>query len=166
MIRNLPSTGLSGKKIVRDHFADVGNMVAGIYVHLWWRDSTLRNLKKNSKKLWYSNYSGRVPIVDENGDETGDYIGGYASPVEFLATLSASRGNAYSDMFGTNLNYTRTLATVEKLPIKEESLIWVSEPVMKADGTVDEESADYTVAGIADGLNGIVVALKARAKNA
>lgn len=126
----------------------------------------MRNLKKNSKKLWYSNYSGRVPIVDENGDETGDYIGGYASPVAFLATLSVSRGNAYADMFGTNLSYTRTLATVEKLPIKEESLIWVSEPVMKADGTVDEESADYTVAGIADGLNGIVAALKARAKNA
>lgn len=126
----------------------------------------MRNLKKNSKKLWYSNYNGKVPIVDENGDETGDYTGGYASPVEFLATLSASRGNAYADMFGTNLSYTRTLATVEKLPIKEESLIWVSEPAMKADGTVDEESADYTVAGIADGLNGIVVALKARAKNA
>lgn len=126
----------------------------------------MRNLKKNSKKLWYSNYSGRLPIVDENGDETGDYIGGYASPVAFLATLSASRGNAYSDVFGTNLSYTRTIATVEKLPIKEESLIWSSEPAMKADGTVDEESADYTVAGIADGLNGIVVALKARAKNA
>lgn len=126
----------------------------------------MRNLKKNSKKLWYSNYSGRFPIVDENGDETGDYIGGYASPVAFLATLSASRGNAYADMFGTNLSYTRTLATVEKLPIKEESLIWVSEPVMNADGTVDEESADYTVAGIADGLNGIVVALKSRVKNA
>ena len=126
----------------------------------------MRNLKKNSKKLWYSNYSGRLPIVDENGDETGDYIGGYASPVAFLATLSASRGNAYSDVFGTNLSYTRTIATVEKLRIKEESLIWASEPAMKADGTVDEESADYTVAGIADGLNGIVVALKARAKNA
>ena len=69
-------------------------------------------------------------------------------------------------MFGTNLSYTRTLATVEKLPIKEESLIWVSEPVMKADGTVDEESADYTVACIADGLNGLVVALKVRAKDA
>lgn len=126
----------------------------------------MRNLKKNSKKLWYSNYSGRVPIVDENGDETGDYIGGYASPVAFLATLSASRGNAYADMFGTNLSYTRTLSTVGTLPITEESLIWTSEPTMKADGNVDEESADYTVAGIADGLNGIVVALKARAKNA
>ena len=166
MIRNLPSTGLSRKKIVRDHIADVGNMVAGIYVHLRWRDGTLRNLKKNAKKLWYSNYSGKVPIVDENGDETGDYDSGYASPVEFLATLSASRGNAYADMFGTNLSYTRTLATVENLPIKEESLIWVSEPTMKADGTVDSDSADYTVVGIADGLNGLVVALKARAKDA
>ena len=131
-----------------------------------WRDGTLRNLKKNAKELWYSNYSGKVPIVDGNGDETGDCNSGYAYPVAFLATLSASRGNAYADMFGTNLSYARTLATVEKLPIKEESLIWVSEPVMKADGTVDSDSADYTVVGIADGLNGLVVALKARAKDA
>ena len=126
----------------------------------------MRNLKKNSKKLWYSNYSGRVPIVDENGDETGDYIGGYASPVAFLATLSASRGNAYADMFGTNLDYTRTASTVEKLPIKEESIVWISEPTLNADGTVDKETADYTVAGIADGINGLVIALKARKKNA
>lgn len=126
----------------------------------------MRNLKKNSKKLWYSNYSGRVPIVDEYGDETGDYIGGYTTPVTFSATLSASRGNAYADMFGTNLSYTRTLATVEKLPIKEESLIWVNEPTLNTDGTVDSDSADYTVVGIADGLNGLVVALKARAKDA
>lgn len=126
----------------------------------------MRNLKKNETKLWYSNYGKGNPILDENGDETGDYDSGYGSPVSFFATLSASKGNAYADVFGTNLDYTRTLSTVQKLPIKEESLIWVSEPVMKADGTVDEESADYTVAGIADGLNGIVVALKARAKNA
>lgn len=126
----------------------------------------MRNLKKNTRRLWYSNYSGDIPILDENGDETGDYDSGYSAPVSFYATLSASKGNAYADVFGTNLDYSRTLSTVEILPIKEESLIWSSEPVINADGTVDEESADYTVAGIADGLNGLVVALKARKKNA
>ena len=131
-----------------------------------WRDGTLRSLKKNTKKLWYSNYSGNVPIVDENGDETGDYDSGYTAPVGFLATLSASKGSAYADIFGTNLSYARTLSTVENLPITEESLIWTSEPEFNADGTVNDESADYTVAGIADGLNGLVVALKARKKNA
>ena len=126
----------------------------------------MRNLKKNSKNLWYSNYSGKVPILDENGDKTGDYESGYTVPVSFWATLSASRGNAYADMFGTNIDYTRTLSAAEKLPIKEESLIWVSEPAMNPDGTVDSESADYSVTGIAEGLVGVVIALKARKKNA
>lgn len=126
----------------------------------------MRNLKKNTRRLWYSNYSSDVPILDENGDETGDYDSGYSTPVPFYASLSASKGNAYADVFGTNLDYSRTLSTVENLSITEESIIWKNEPTMNADGTVDEESADYTVAGIADGLNGLVVALKARKKNA
>nr|DAL13688.1 MAG TPA_asm: hypothetical protein [Bacteriophage sp.] len=69
-------------------------------------------------------------------------------------------------MFGTNIDYTRTLSTVEKLPIREESLIWVNEPAMNPDGTVDSESADYSVTGIAECLVGVVIALKARKKNA
>ena len=126
----------------------------------------MRNLKRNTRKLWYSNYKEKVPILDENGDETGNYDSGYSSPVLFFASLSASKGNAYADMFGTNLDYTRTLSTVENLPITEETIIWSSEPGRNADGTVNEKTADYTVAGIADGLNGMVVALKARKKNA
>ena len=69
-------------------------------------------------------------------------------------------------MFGTNLDYTRTLSTVENLPITEESLIWKNKPTVNADGTIDDKTADYTVAGIADGLSGVVVALKVRKKNA
>lgn len=39
----------------------------------------MRNLKKNETKLWYSNYGKGNPILDENGDETGDYDSGYGS---------------------------------------------------------------------------------------
>ena len=151
---------------MRDQSGDSAGMVAGMRAQQRWRDSALRNLKKNTKKLWYSNYGKGNPILDENGDETGDYDSGYSSPVCFFATLSASKGSAYADVFGTNLDYTRSFSTVKKLPITEESLIWISEPILNADGTVDKESADYTVAGIADGLNELVVALKARKKNA
>ena len=127
----------------------------------------MRNLRKNTKRLWYSNFQEEKQIFDENGDFTGDFQNGYFKPVEFRASLSASKGKAYADIFGTDLDYTRTLSTTEILPITEESLIWYqSEPKMNADGTVDEKTADYTVVGIADGLNGIVVALKARKKNA
>ena len=126
----------------------------------------MRNLKKNETKLWYSNYGKGNPILDENGDETGDYDSGYGSPVSFFATLSANKGNAYADVFGTTPASTRTPPPDQKRPIPEETLIWKSEPSLTADGTVDKESADYTVAGIADGLNELVVALKARKKNA
>lgn len=51
----------------------------------------MRNLKRNTKKLWYSNYTENVPILDENGDETGDYDNGYSSPTFFYASLSAKR---------------------------------------------------------------------------
>lgn len=126
----------------------------------------MRNLRKNTRKLWYSNYSKKNPILDENGDETGDYSNGYSRPVSFYATLSASKGAAYADMFGTNLDYSRTFSTTENLPITEESLIWETKPVLNKDGTANEMTADYTIAGIADGLNELVVALKARKKNA
>ena len=44
----------------------------------------MRNLKKNETKLWYSNYGKGNPILDENGDETGDYDSGYGSPFSLL----------------------------------------------------------------------------------
>lgn len=53
------------------------------------------------------------------------------------------------------------------MPITETSLVWYeTEPVLMEDGTADPASADYEVAAPpADGLNELVIALKARAKN-
>ena len=31
----------------------------------------MRDLKKNQRQLWYALYQDKIPIVDENGDETG-----------------------------------------------------------------------------------------------
>lgn len=128
----------------------------------------MRSFKKNQRNLWYSLYRDKVPIIDENNDETGDYTNGYSPPVLFYASLSAGKGNAQKDVFGTDVDFTRTISTTDtQLPITENSLVWYeTEPVLLPDGSPDSDSADYEVAGRpADGLNVLVIALKARTKN-
>lgn len=128
----------------------------------------MRSLKKNQRELWYALYQEKIPILDENGDETGDYTTGYSPPVFFEANLSPGKGSAQAEMFGTNVDFTRTISTTDlSLPIKETSLVWYeTDPALLADGTADPTSADYEVAAPpADGLNELVIALKARAKN-
>lgn len=129
----------------------------------------MRDLKKNQRQLWYALYQDKIPIVDENVDETGDYTAGYSPPVSFYANLSPGKGTAQAAVFGTDIDFTRSISTTDMdLPITETSLVWYeTEPVLLDDGTADPASADYEVsAPPADGLNELVIALKARAKNA
>ena len=128
----------------------------------------MRSLKKNQRKLWYSLYQEKIPIVDENGDETGDYTTGYSPPVLFYANLSAGKGSVQKEVFGIDVDFTRSISTTDiGLPITETSLVWYeTEPVLLDNGAADPKSADYEVAARpADGLNELVIALKARAKN-
>lgn len=129
----------------------------------------MRDLKKNQRELWYALYREKIPIVDESGDETGDYTTGYSPPVSFCANLSPGKGSAQAAVFGTDIDFTRSISTTDmELPITETSLIWYeTEPGLLKDGSADPDTADYEVAAPpADGLNELVIALKARAKNA
>ena len=128
----------------------------------------MRSLKKNKSTLSYALYNEKKEIVDENGDFTGEYIVGYSAPEFFNANLSAGKGSAQADIFGVNVDFTRTISTTDlSLPITETSLVWYeTEPKLLKDGTADPDSADYKVAAPpAAGLNELVIALKARAKN-
>ena len=128
----------------------------------------MRDLKKNQRKLWYSLYEGKKPILDANGDETGDYEIRYSKPKQIDISLSAGHGSAYVNVFGADVECTRTIMTTDmKLPITETSLVWYeTEPVFKEDGSVDDNSADYEVsAPPANGLDVLVIALRKRKKN-
>lgn len=128
----------------------------------------MRSLKKNQRGMWYSLYNKKIPILDENGDETGDYETGYSPPVFFKANLSSGKGSAQANVFGVEIDYSRTISTTEvDLPITETSLVWYeTKPALLPDGTADPDSADYEVAAPpADGLNVLVIALRKRNKN-
>lgn len=51
----------------------------------------MRDCKKNSRKLWYSNLLENEPVLDENGDETGDTKPVYGTPIPFMASVSPER---------------------------------------------------------------------------
>lgn len=129
----------------------------------------MRNLKKDERDMWYALYEGMEPVLDENGDETGDPEPKYSMPVSFRASLSSGNGSAQREVFGVDIDFTRSISTTDmSLPITETSLVWYeTKPGLLEDGSADPDTADYEVAAPpADGLNELVIALKARAKNA
>ena len=127
----------------------------------------MRDAESNKIKMWYALYEGKEDEVDKNGDFTGNQIAKYSAPVQFRASASSGKGSAEQDVFGMNLDFTRSICSMDmSLPITSISLVWIeSEPVVKEDGSADENSADYVVAAPpAVSLDSIVIALKARKK--
>ena len=140
----------------------------------------MRDCKKNQQELYYSTYSDQITEYyrDSDGNIVYDEIdgeliprikcerAGYNNPVPFYSNISAGKGTSQEEVFGVSLDYTKTISTTDMdLPISETSLIWFeTEPAYNSDGTVNEESADYSVVGIAKSLNNVVYALKKRAK--
>lgn len=141
----------------------------------------MRSLRKNQQSLHYVTYSEEIKVYqrDENGNivyievegksvpvEIGN-APGYNTPVLFYANISAGKGTAQEEVFGTGIDFTRTISTSDmSCPIDELSLIWIdSKTEYNADGTVNADSADYKVAAKpAKGLNNIMIAIKALPK--
>jgi len=125
----------------------------------------MRTLEINETKLWYSLYTDSEPILDDNGDETGQYGTSYSDPVSFNAYLSAARGNAQDDVFGKELDYTKSMITCEELEINEYSLIFISEPELEEGETLKQNMADYSVVQVAKSINSTAYALRVVSKN-
>lgn len=137
----------------------------------------MRPLKKNQQSLHYATYSEEIKVYkrDENGDieyieidgekipiELGT-VAGYNEPVLFYANISAGKGDAQADVFGSSVDYTRTISTTDMTcQIDELTLIWIDNKIeYNADGMVNPDSADYKVAAYpAKSLNNIVIAIK------
>ena len=118
----------------------------------------MRALKRNQKSFWYALYSDEVEQIGDDGLYTGDIGPGYEEPVQMKANVSASRGSADAELFGTDLQYSRTIVTTDmSCPITEDSAVWIDrEP---EDGGGKAVPHNYVVKGIAKSLNSIVYAI-------
>lgn len=123
--------------------------------------------------MWYATFSQKEPVLDENGDFTGEYAPSYSEPVPFRANLSATRGTqgftgtgASNDYFGTDIKYDRIISTSRMdLPLDEYCLIWTKTPATKQDGSVDYDKAEYRITAVAQGVQHMKYAIRSRQLN-
>lgn len=144
----------------------------------------MRTLARNRQKMKYALQDKRIPIyqTDEDGNvvydningvqtpiETGEYEIGYGKPVDFMANITMSGGDAEAVEFGIDVSaYDATLiCSRDAFPITETSLIWhETEPTYKdiEQTIVNPNSADYSVVKVSKSLNFVKYVLKRIAK--
>jgi hypothetical protein len=120
----------------------------------------MRSLERNKRVAWYRLYSSKIPILDELGNETGEYATGFLNPVKVKIRVSPNKGESNTETFGITTDYDRVLIGTEKLPLTETSVCYIDVvPVLKEDGSTDT-AHDYKVTKVAEDINIYQYAIK------
>lgn len=134
----------------------------------------MRTLNRNKQILYYALLEGSTAGTDSDtivvDGETvsineGDYDMSYGNPVDFMASISFSGGEAVEAEFGYDVSAYDAIIVADKnyLPITKTSLIWYeTEPPT---GVNDGSTSDYTVVATNNSLNQFKALLKKRVKN-
>lgn len=121
----------------------------------------MRNLIKNSKNFYVLNYLGQVEVKDDDGYLTGETTIAYSKPIQAKANISSAKGSSQVEMFGTQINYDKTIVMSTKLfdelGIDENSVLFVDiEPTFDDD---ENPLYDYRIERIAKAINEVAIAI-------
>lgn len=111
----------------------------------------MRDIRKNQQIIRYA-----LRNVHKDTDEWGNTVDakGYGTPVMTYMSISANKGNATAQAFGTDLNYDREMSTHDmRCPIDEYTRLWL-------DGRKITEPHNYEVAAVSKSLNCIRYAIR------
>ena len=111
----------------------------------------MRDLKRNQQTIWYA-----LLNVSKSTDEWGNTVDilGYGEPIKLKINVSANKGEASAQAFGTELNYDREMSTHNmSCPIDEYTHLWL-------DGRNTADTHNYEVAAVSRSLNSIKYAIR------
>lgn len=121
----------------------------------------MRNCQRNQTTFWYRLYNpSPAPLVDEYGNETGEYAVGYLDPVKCKANISPAKGESQIAQFGDIDNYDKVIVTADmNCPIDENSVLYVGigQPVLSEDNEWSKHN--YIVRRVAKSINQIAIAI-------
>lgn len=114
----------------------------------------MRELERNKRRIYYALFDKNEPILDDDGNDTGEERPLYFAPVELRINVSPALGESATRQFGEVVDYDRTLVICDmSLPINEKTVFWIDE-------TDTEKPYDYTVKKVAKSLNSLQIAVK------
>lgn len=86
----------------------------------------MRNLKRNTQKVYFKLYFGEQEVIDQYGNAAGVTVPLYSDMMEADAVISPNKGAAETEQFGSLLSYDRTMTTADtSVLIDENSVLWV-----------------------------------------
>lgn len=113
----------------------------------------MRDLKRNTQRVYYKLYLGEKEIFDQYGNSTGSYLPLYGELMYADLVVSPNKGAAEAEQFGSLLDYDRTITTADvKVPIDENSVLWL-------DGANTDGAWNYVVKKRAPWKNSIQFAV-------
>lgn len=112
---------------------------------------------RNTQTLFYAQYSDKIPILDSDGYETGEYTVGYDNPVLLDANVVDKTSQIAREYFGNDIEYKYVILTDRDCPIKEDTILWID-----TENPLENEGVEYNclVSAIKKSLNYKVIAVK------
>ena len=117
----------------------------------------MKLMKRNLKPVYYCLYADRKPLLDSDGNESGESGVTYTEPVKLMCSVSPATGYAQANMFGNLESYDKVLITDDMdCPIDENTVLFIDKDPQFKDG---KPTFDYTVRRVAKSLNTISYAV-------
>ena len=122
----------------------------------------MRSCNKNKRPLSFLKYTGKTAVLDNEGNETGEYLITYSKAYKIMANVSGAKGSSAVEVFGTNLDYDKVITLSNKdflkYGINDNSVFFIDvKPNYEANGY---PRYDYRVKRIAETINEVVIALE------
>lgn len=115
----------------------------------------MRALRRNKQTIYFALFEGKEPITDDDGYRTGEYKAKYSNFTSITVNVSAGKGEAQNELFGTNLNYDKVIVTCDlECPIDENSILCV-----ECEPNNDTHAFDYVVKKVLRSLNSVSIAI-------
>lgn len=118
----------------------------------------MRTMERDKSKFWYLLYDHKEPVIDEDGNESGESRVVYKEAVEYRANVSAATGSVQVEQFGNLTGYDKVIVTSDMdFPVDENTVFFIDkEPDYDED---KNPRYDYIVKRVAKSPNVIAVAL-------